>query len=118
MLAATVSRIITQQLLAPFIFLNGHPLFDEVVSLRADLDLQVLVKDPNVVKQSLNTQYLFARLDVEMTEGQQTTTVVYSSLEVFYRSELVEQSHHDFVGTLLRYILDEHFLPYFLLRSH
>jgi hypothetical protein len=53
-----------------------------------------------------------------MAEGQEAAAIIESALEVLYRTEFVEESLHDLIAALLRYILDKHFLPNFLLGPH
>ena len=53
-----------------------------------------------------------------MAKGKKTTSIICCSFEIFDIAELVEESLYQLVAALLRYILDKHFLPHFLLRSH
>jgi hypothetical protein len=53
-----------------------------------------------------------------VAEGKKGASVGGSAFEVLDVSELVEEALHQFVGALLRYILDKHFLPHLLLRTH
>jgi len=53
-----------------------------------------------------------------VTEREKAASVIGSSFEIFDTSELIEEAHKKFVGALLRYIFDKHFLPNFLLGTH
>lgn len=53
-----------------------------------------------------------------MAEGEKASSVVGSTFEIFDIAKFVEEACHDFVAALLRYILDEHFLPHLLFRPH
>jgi hypothetical protein len=53
-----------------------------------------------------------------MTEGEESSAIVDSAFEIFGGAELIEESLHGFIATLLRYILDKHFLPHFLFGPH
>lgn len=53
-----------------------------------------------------------------MAEGKEDIAIIQGAFEVLDGAELIEESLHGFIATLLRYILDEHFLPNFLLGPH
>lgn len=108
----------TCEFFAPFFFLNGDPLLDEVLSFGADFKVESLIEDADVLEQSLNSEDFLTSLKVKMTKGHQPASVIDCSLVVFDGSKFVEQFLHELIGAFLRYIVDKHFLPDFVLGTH
>lgn len=53
-----------------------------------------------------------------MAEGEEVAAVVGSAFVVLDVSEFIEEQLHEFIGALLWYILDKHFLPHLLFGTH
>jgi hypothetical protein len=98
--------------------LHSKPLFDEILRLCADFEFESFVKKLDILEKPTNSKNLLSGFEFKVAEGKETASVVGSSLEIFDGSELIEEPQEKFVGALLRYIFDKHFLPHLLLRAH
>ena len=109
---------LTCELLLPLVSLHVGPLLDEIFGLRTDFDLKDFVEQLDVDEESAYSEDFLASFEFKMAERKKTPSIISCPFEVFDIAELVEEPLHQLVAALLRYILDKHFLPHFLLRSH
>ncbi len=98
--------------------MNGDPLFDKILSFWTDFEVKRFLKNLNVLEESSDSENFLSRLELKMAEGHQAATIIDCSFVVFKDSKLVEQLLHEFIGAFLRYIVDKHFLPDFVLGTH
>lgn len=67
------------------------------------------------MKESFNSENFLPCLKIKMTKWHQPATIVDSSFKIFDSSEFVQNFQHQLICAFLRYIVDKHFLPYFVL---
>jgi hypothetical protein len=53
-----------------------------------------------------------------MAKRHKAPSIIAHPFEIFNKTELIQKSDHQFIGAFLRYIVDKHFLPDLVLRSH
>jgi len=106
------------EFLLPLIFLHAIPFFEEILRFWADNEIEDFVEKLDIGKESAYSKDFLASFELEVTEGEKTTSIIGSSFKIFDIAKLVKEFLHEFVTALLRYIFDKHFLPHFLFRTH
>ena len=94
------------------------PFFEEILRFWTYNEVEDFVEKFNIDEESTNSEDLLSCFELEMAVGLKTTAIISNSFEIFDIAKLVEESLHQFVTALLRYIFDKHFLPHFLFGSH
>ena len=71
--------------------MDGDPLFDEIFGFWTDFEVQGFVEDLDVFEEPFDSEDFLSGLELKVTEGHQTPSIINCSFVVFGDTEFVEQ---------------------------